>query len=90
MESPVNIEQLREMTMSSQLFTSPLAAFRESVAIEPRYVGSLGLRLMATLREWRRRVQSRRELAMLSELERKDLGYRDRIAAEIAKPFWRA
>lgn len=76
--------------MSTQLFTSHSAALRENVLIEPRQVGSLGRRLIETLREWRRRMQSRHELAMLSELERKDLGYPDRIQAEIAKPFWRA
>ncbi len=76
--------------MSTQLFTSQSGAFRENVVTEPRHAGSLGQRLIATLREWRRRGQSRRELAMLSELERKDLGYRDRIQAELAKPFWRA
>lgn len=76
--------------MSTQLFTSHLAALRENVVIEPRAAGSLGRRVIEIIREWRRRAQSRRELAMLSELERKDLGYRDRIAAEIAKPFWRA
>jgi uncharacterized protein YjiS (DUF1127 family) len=78
------------MTMSTQLFTSQSAVLRENVVIKPRHVGSRGRRLIETLREWRRRGQSRRELAMLSELERKDLGYRDHIAAEIAKPFWRA
>lgn len=52
--------------------------------------GSLARRLIETFREWRRRTQSRHELAMLSEIERKDLGYPERIQAEIAKPFWRA
>ncbi|MFY9693431.1 MAG: hypothetical protein WAK35_06780 [Xanthobacteraceae bacterium] len=76
--------------MSTQLFSSRSAALRENVIIEPRHIGSLGRRIIETLREWRRRAQSRQELAMLSELERKDLRCRDRIAAEIAKPFWRA
>ncbi len=76
--------------MSTQLFTSQSAAFRENVIIKPGHVGSLLRSLIETLREWRRRAQSRQELAMLSELERMDLGFRDRIAAEIAKPFWRA
>jgi uncharacterized protein YjiS (DUF1127 family) len=90
MESPVDDEQLREMTMSTQSVTSRSAILRDNVLIEPRHVGSLGRRLIETLREWRRRDQSRHELAMLSEIERKDLGYPERIQAEIAKPFWRA
>jgi uncharacterized protein YjiS (DUF1127 family) len=110
MESPVNVEQLREMTMSTQSVTSRAALLRENVLIESRHVspqvgshlgsqvgshlgshlGSLGRRLIETLREWRQRTQSRHELAMLSEIERKDLGYPDRIQAELAKPFWRA
>lgn len=76
--------------MSSQSITSRSAVLRENVLIEPRHVGSLGRRLIETLREWHRRTQSRHELAMLSEIERKDLGYPERIQAEIAKPFWRA
>jgi len=74
------------------------AVLRENVLIEPRqfprqfprHVDSLAGRLLGTFREWRRRIQSRHELAMLSELERKDLGFPDRIEAEISKPFWRA
>jgi len=76
--------------MSTQLFTSHATAFRENVLIEPRHIGSLARRFIETLREWRRRAASRGELAMLSELERKDLGHADRIQAELAKPFWRA
>jgi uncharacterized protein YjiS (DUF1127 family) len=40
--------------------------------------------------EWRRRMQSRRELATLSEIELRDIGYPARAEAEKAKPFWRA
>jgi len=76
--------------MSTQSVTARSAVLRDNVLSEPRHVGSLGPRLIETLREWRRRTRSRRELAMLSELDRKDLGYPDRIQAEIAKPFWRA
>jgi uncharacterized protein YjiS (DUF1127 family) len=85
MESPVYVGQLREITMSTQSITSRSAVLRENVR-----AGSLGRRLIETLREWHRRTQSRHELAMLSEIERKDLGYPERIQAEIAKPFWRA
>jgi uncharacterized protein YjiS (DUF1127 family) len=76
--------------MSTQVFTSHSATLRDNVLIEPRHVGSLVRRLIETLHEWRRRIQSRNELAMLSQRERKDLGYPERIAAELAKPFWRA
>ena len=76
--------------MSSQSVTSRSAVLRENVLIEPRQVGSLVRRLIDTLREWQRRSESRHELAMLSELDRKDLGNPDGIQAELAKPFWRA
>ena len=35
-------------------------------------------------------MSSRQELALLSELELRDIGYPDRLEAEKAKPFWRA
>jgi uncharacterized protein YjiS (DUF1127 family) len=40
--------------------------------------------------EWRRRARSRRELAMLGELDRRDMGYPFDLKAEIHKPFWQA
>lgn len=42
------------------------------------------------VREWRIRARSRRELAMLGELERHDLYRRFDICAEVQKPFWQA
>lgn len=75
--------------MSTQFFTPHSAALRENILLDPRRAGSVLHRLMETFREWRRRVESRHELAMLSELDRKDLGFPDRIQAELAKPFWR-
>lgn len=75
--------------MSTQSITSRSAVLRENVLIEPPRVGSLARRLVDTLREWQRRSESRHELALLSELDRKDLGYPDCIQAELAKPFWR-
>jgi uncharacterized protein YjiS (DUF1127 family) len=62
---------------------------RENIIVAP-HGGSLGRRLIDTLWEWRRRMSSRRELALLSELELRDIGYPDRLEAEKAKPFWRA
>jgi uncharacterized protein YjiS (DUF1127 family) len=40
--------------------------------------------------EWRLRARSRRELAMLGEVDRHDLGYRFDVQSEIHKPFWQA
>jgi uncharacterized protein YjiS (DUF1127 family) len=42
------------------------------------------------IHEWRIRARSRRELAMLGELERHDLCRRFEVDAEIQKPFWKA
>jgi uncharacterized protein YjiS (DUF1127 family) len=47
-------------------------------------------RIIETVLEWRRRMRSRRELATLSEIELRDIGYPARVEAEKAKPFWRA
>jgi uncharacterized protein YjiS (DUF1127 family) len=40
--------------------------------------------------EWRLRARSRRELAMLGELDRRDLGYPFDLKAEMHEPFWQA
>jgi len=50
----------------------------------------LSKRLLQTLGEWRRRLRSRRELANLSDLELKDIGFPAAAEAEKRKPFWRA
>lgn len=63
---------------------------RENVFVAPQDGGSLHSRIVATLREWRRRVSSRHELAALTNLELKDIGYPARVEAEKSKPFWRA
>ncbi len=39
--------------------------------------------------EWQRRARSRRELAHLSCLDIKDIGYPADVKAEKNKPFWR-
>ena len=70
--------------------TTQSASTRENVFVEPRRFGSSWRRIIETLWEWRRRIQSRHELATLSELELKDIGYPARVEAEKAKPFWRA
>ena len=50
---------------------------------------SLWTRMIGAVREWRRRAYSRRELAVLSDLELKDLGYPADVEGEKYKPFWR-
>jgi uncharacterized protein YjiS (DUF1127 family) len=52
----------------------------------------LGLisRIVATIREWRRRVRSRHGVRELNDHMLKDIGLtRDAVAHEVAKPFWR-
>ena len=63
---------------------------RDNVFSAPQSVGLLLNRIIETLREWRRRKNSRRELARLTDLDLKDIGYPDRAEEEKAKPFWRA
>ena len=46
--------------------------------------------IAATLREWRHRYVSRRELAMYAQSERSDLPFASEVDSEIAKPFWKA
>lgn len=46
-------------------------------------------RLIETVREWRRRAHSRRELAGLSYAELNDIPNGAAAAAEKSKPFWR-
>lgn len=68
--------------------TTQSVLYRENVLTRPR--DSLRDRIIATLNRWGERARSRRELAQLSELELKDLGYPASAAAEKSKPFWRA
>jgi uncharacterized protein YjiS (DUF1127 family) len=53
-----------------------------------RAIGPPRRRLVETIREWRRRIASRRELAALTALDVRDLGYPAGLEAEICKPFW--
>ncbi len=70
--------------------TTQSVSSSENAFVEPHHAGSLRNRLIETLWEWRRRMKSRHELAMLTDLELKDIGYPARAEAEKAKPFWRA
>jgi uncharacterized protein YjiS (DUF1127 family) len=54
-----------------------------------RVGGPPGKRLMGIIREWRRRVVSRRELAGLTDRDLRDIGYPADGEAEKHKPFWR-
>jgi uncharacterized protein YjiS (DUF1127 family) len=75
-------------SVSTQSVSSSVSS-HANIFVTPRQGGSWGRRIIDTLKEWRRRMRSRQELALLSELELKDLGF-DRVATERAKPFWRA
>lgn len=43
-----------------------------------------------TIGEWRRRARSRRELTVLGQFDRFDLGCRFDLNTEMRKPFWQA
>ena len=56
-----------------------------------RAAGNLGGRVLATLREWRRRSHDRAELANLDDSMLKDIGLSRGEAQFLSnKPFWRA
>jgi uncharacterized protein YjiS (DUF1127 family) len=71
--------------MTLQSLSSP-----ENVFAKARFRRLRLDRWVATILEWRRRMKSRRELATLSGLDLKDIGYPAHAEAEKAKPFWRA
>jgi uncharacterized protein YjiS (DUF1127 family) len=56
----------------------------------PQSASSLGGRLFDTVRLWRKRIRTRRELAYLSYADLRDIGYPATVQAEIREPFWRA
>jgi len=62
----------------------------ENVFARREIAPPLPKRLLQTFGEWRRRMRSRRELAGLSDLELKDIGYPAAAEAEKQKPFWRS
>jgi uncharacterized protein YjiS (DUF1127 family) len=75
--------------MATQTVSSHQVSLHENVFGALPFPRSRRLRMIETILEWRRRAASRRELARLSALDLKDIGYPDHTAAEIAKPFWR-
>jgi uncharacterized protein YjiS (DUF1127 family) len=70
--------------MSTQTVSSDANVFLPAELIRPA-----PKRFIEVVLEWRRRVRSRSELAALSDLELRDIGYPAGAAAEISKPFWR-
>jgi uncharacterized protein YjiS (DUF1127 family) len=74
----------REPAMSTRsVLTGTPVLLPEQVSQSPRK------RLVGAFRDWRRRIQSRRELAGLSGLDLKDLGYPAGVETEKEKPVWR-
>jgi uncharacterized protein YjiS (DUF1127 family) len=66
-----------------------------TIVFEPEGVRALRVRLGAIrtatitlVREWRRRLRSRLELASYSHDQRRDLGFAAELDAEVTKPFW--
>ena len=76
--------------MSTQSVSPHEISPHENVLTGSRLGQRLRPWIVETLKEWQRRMHSRRELATLSEMELRDIGYPARAKAEIAKPFWRA
>ena len=79
--------------MTTHSVSSRGVSSRGSAASRENVLGKLTAlreRLIETLSEWQRRSISRRELAALSDLDLKDIGYPANTEAEKAKPFWRA
>jgi uncharacterized protein YjiS (DUF1127 family) len=70
--------------------TTQSVSSHDNVFFRQRYGFSLRRRFIEMIFEWQRRIKSRHELACLSELELRDIGYPDRVDAEKSKPFWRA
>ena len=77
--------------VSSNSVSSPGVSSRGAFTSEaPLAVSSAGGRLLHTVRLWRKRIRTRRELAYLSYADLRDIGYPAAVQAELHKPFWRA
>jgi uncharacterized protein YjiS (DUF1127 family) len=84
----LTLAELRRSHMTVMGWYEPLRRARgPKVRAESRGVGD---RVLATLREWRRRARDRAQLAELDDRMLKDIGL-TRTDAEflINKPFWR-
>jgi uncharacterized protein YjiS (DUF1127 family) len=78
------MQHSRELAMSTHSVSSGTHVF-----LPTQTSNSRRKRLAETLREWRGRIRSRRELAAMSQLDLKDLGFPPDVEAEKYKPFWR-
>lgn len=77
--------QIRCFAMST-----PLLTIGRSFVSLARFVPSWH-DLLAIPGIWNRRLQDRHELSMLDDARLRDIGLtRERVAREIAKPFWEA
>ncbi len=76
--------------MSTHSVSTGIHAFLPRVFLPAQTSKARGQRLAETLRDWRRRITSRRELAALSQRDLQDLGYPPGVEAEKHKPFWRS
>ena len=86
----VSSRQVLSRQVSLRQVSSLEISPRENVFGTPKPAISLRDRLIEMFAEWRRRMGSRRELAALTYLDIKDIGYPPHAEAEKAKPFWRA
>jgi uncharacterized protein YjiS (DUF1127 family) len=86
----VTSHDVSSRSVSSQSASShSVSSQRNTIAARPA-ASSLGGRLLDTVRLWRKRMRTRRELAYLSYADLRDIGYPAAVQAEIHKPFWRA
>lgn len=69
--------------------TAHSVSSRDNVLVAGTSLPPFRKRLIDVFSEWHRRARSRRELAALSALDLKDLGYPAQVEAEKQKPFWR-
>jgi uncharacterized protein YjiS (DUF1127 family) len=70
--------------------TAHSVSSRDNVFVAGTSLPPIRKRLTDIFVEWHRRARSRRELAALSPLDLKDIGYPEEADAEKQKPFWRA
>jgi uncharacterized protein YjiS (DUF1127 family) len=83
-ESPVDIDTFTGVVMNTHAISSA-----PKVELPGELIGPARKRFIEIILEWRRRMRSRSELAALSDLDLKDIGYPAAVAAEVNKPFWR-
>lgn len=69
--------------------TTDRVSSSHQVFAQERFSPLLQKRVIGAVTVWLYRVRSRRELAALSSLELRDIGYPAGVEAEKSKPFWR-